>query len=70
MKSWTFNIAVLIAVLTAATDGTIAWPGVLVSPENIVQLQKVLEAILSVWAIALPFMLKAGEIAPPSNREE
>jgi hypothetical protein len=61
MQKWTFNIAVFIAILTAATDGTIEWPGVLVSPEHIVQLQKVLEAILSIWAIALPFMLKAGE---------
>jgi hypothetical protein len=55
-----FNGSVIVAVLTAAANGSIEWPGVLVTPEHIVQIQKVLVAALSIWAVALPFILKAS----------
>jgi hypothetical protein len=60
MRKAVFNGSVIVAVLTAAANGSIEWPGVLVTPEHIVQIQKVLFAALSVWAVALPFILKAS----------
>ena len=60
MRRAVFNGSVVVAVLTAAANGSIEWPGVLVTPEHIEQIQKVLIAALSVWAVALPFVLKAS----------
>jgi hypothetical protein len=60
MRKAVFNGSVIVAVLTAAANGSIEWPGVLVTPEHIVQIQKVLFAALSIWAVALPFILKAS----------
>jgi hypothetical protein len=60
MRRAVFNGSVIVAVLTAAANGSIEWPGVLVTPEHIVQIQKVLVAALSIWAVALPFILKAS----------
>ena len=60
MRRAVFNGSVVVAVLTAAANGSIEWPGVLVTPEHIEQIQKVLIAALSVWAVALPFILKAS----------
>jgi hypothetical protein len=60
MRKAVFNGSVVVAVLTAAANGSIEWPGVLVTPEHIVQIQKVLFAALSVWAVALHFILKAS----------
>jgi hypothetical protein len=60
MRRAVFNGSVIVAVLTAAANGSIEWPGVLVTPEHIVQIQKVLVSALSIWAVALPFILKAS----------
>jgi hypothetical protein len=64
MRKAVFNGSVVIAVLTAATNGTIEWPGVLVTPEHIVAVQKVLSAVLSILAVSMPFILKALENEP------
>jgi hypothetical protein len=63
MRRAVFNGSVAVAVLTAAANGSVEWPGILVTPEHIDQVQRVLQAALSVWAVALPFILKASNAA-------